>query len=690
MTGRSDSILDVLWRQKLTVVGTSLLTIAGTAIALNFVQRRFTAEARAVISSISTTSEKGTPDHRIVNTEAERARSASVLVDAIDGGPETNRDVFSFLPEGANRVSELQKQLQVTAEENANVLIFRLTGNDEPRIQAALKTIVDAYREKAETARAGSMSDLYDHVMKDVQLKRDERTKLVAEIEAKKQQTSAMGAPSGASSSVALEQLKQLGSAQTSSQQETIRIKSELDEAIRSLGWDPEKYESAKLDAAAVGSAANLNVIRDNLSKLSHQLQEARRQFLPTHPAVRAMTAQIKDLQLTHAATLRTAYRTASETEAALNTKYLEQKKLIDAGADASAQIASLDQQIKDKDSAIKLAEEQLSKMDLATVATLKVDVSEEATVLHEATLPNTPRSLGVAALVGILGGSMLGLFREWVSPKLGKPSRIADTVGLPVLGTLPSIEGNPQEIAVVTHDKADSDAADAFRSIRTSLLFTDEQSSTIAITSPAPKEGKTTVAANIAISLAQSGKRVLLIDANFKDAALDKVFEVSTAGGFASVLSGEELEPCIQRTPIEHLDLLTAGTRVAGVSDALNSPRFNQLLRQMVSSYDHVIFDLSSVTGNNDARVVAASCDQTLLVVRSEKTNRHLTMSARDGLLSVGANVAGIVVNDFSQGGSVYAGSRPERGEPKGRGQAESRDRSAEILNRLRSGRDQ
>lgn len=197
-------------------------------------------------------------------------------------------------------------------------------------------------------------------------------------------------------------------------------------------------------------------------------------------------------------------------------------------------------------------------------------------------------------------------------------------------------------------------------------------------------------MAANIAISLAQSGKRVLLIDANFKDAALEKIFEVNMGGGFSSVLTGEELDPCIQRTPIEHLDLLTAGTRVAGVSDALNSPRFNQLLRQMAGAYDHVLFDLSSVSGNNDARVIAASCDQTLLVVRSEKTNRHLTMSARDGLLSVGANVAGIVVNDFSRGGSVYAGARGDRGDSKARTAPESRDRSAEILNRLRSGRDQ
>jgi capsular exopolysaccharide synthesis family protein len=256
-------------------------------------------------------------------------------------------------------------------------------------------------------------------------------------------------------------------------------------------------------------------------------------------------------------------------------------------------------------------------------------------------------------------------LVREWVSPSLGAVHRIADTVGVPLLGTLARVTGfAPAQLAKVSFDTADSEAAEAFRSVRTSLLFGADHCQTIAITSPATGDGKTTLACNLAILLAQSGKRVALIDADFRQPSLHGIFGLDNPVGLSGVLNGDDLESAVRRTPVEHLDVLTSGPSSGEVSQQLNSPRFNDLLRQLKGRYDHILFDTAGVVGSNDARVIAAGCDTTLLVMRDERTTRFAATTARDALLSVGAMLMGIVLNDAAKTGPSYPNSRGGRGD--------------------------
>jgi capsular exopolysaccharide synthesis family protein len=159
----------------------------------------------------------------------------------------------------------------------------------------------------------------------------------------------------------------------------------------------------------------------------------------------------------------------------------------------------------------------------------------------------------------------------------------------------------------------------------------------------------------------------------------LQNIFAMDNAIGLSGVLSGDDLESSLRRTPIEHLDILTSGPKSPDVSEQLNSTQFADLLRDLNLRYDHVIFDTSSVTGSNDARVIAASCDQTILVVRGERSNRFAATTARDALLSVGASLMGIVVNDAQSVAQAYppAGGSREA--------APAQDRATELASRLR-----
>ena len=145
------------------------------------------------------------------------------------------------------------------------------------------------------------------------------------------------------------------------------------------------------------------------------------------------------------------------------------------------------------------------------------------------------------------------------------------------------------------------------------------------------------------------------LVDADFRQPSLHEVFGLVNAVGMTGLLNGDELDAAVCRTEIEHLDVIPAGPPSAEVSQQLNSPRFNDVLRQLKGRYDHILFDTAGVIGSNDARVIAAGCDTTLLVMRDERTTRFAATTARDALLSVGAMLMGIVLNDAARNGPTY-----------------------------------
>jgi capsular exopolysaccharide synthesis family protein len=196
------------------------------------------------------------------------------------------------------------------------------------------------------------------------------------------------------------------------------------------------------------------------------------------------------------------------------------------------------------------------------------------------------------------------------------------------------------------------SNVAEACRTIGAAIHFGQSPAACrkLVITSPMSGDGKTTVASNLAAVLAESGSRVLLVDADFRHPTLHRVFGIGNQIGLTSVLRGQgPAAAAIQRTAIEGLDVLPSGP-VAGRSwQPLYGRRFDELLEELAGQYDHIILDTPAVTSSSDARVVAAACDAVLLVVRIGKTDPRLAESACDGLLSLGARILGVVINAVS-----------------------------------------
>ncbi len=676
---RVESVIEIAWRRRGLVVVVLFLTVMAAAVALIMIPKRLTAQGRVLlVRSVPGQAESPQADLKtFLNTQAELVKSAPVLARAVEAPKMTDLKFFGGTD---NMVSRLKEHLDVKPAADASIIQIKLASTDPDEAQQIVQNVMLAYVDYVAAQEKNIAVEPFQKLAADreqLEIQRMDAKRMLIRLES---ETRAYESPDGgATTNLAIQKVRQLSDMVMKSQIETADLKTRLEQAFKQLGWTLEKYDADTLKDATAVSAQNIDLLTNNLAGLNQQLIEAKRRFVPTHPAVRTIRAQIKDLQLSQAATLKAMYE-ASQTRETENRKLLVEQEQLVANLDAkAAEKESLSGRVATLDKQIAIIDEKLTELQMVEHVGYRASEMDAAEIDPNSAVPDTKKTLLSALVVGLVLGLFAALVREWVSPSLGSVSRIADTIGVPVLGTLPRVQGKTgRDIATLTHTMSDSPAAEAFRSIRTSMLFGSGRCNTITVTSPAPKDGKTTLATNLAISLAQSGKRVVLVDANFRDPSLHNVFDMDNAIGFTGVMSGDDLESSLRRTPIEHLDLMTAGPRVAEISEQLNSDAFTDLLRDLNLRYDHVIFDTSSVSGSNDARVIAAGCDQTILVVRGERSNRFVATAARDALLSVGALLMGIVVND-SQSMQTYPPAGDRRDPP---------DRTSEIAARLRATR--
>jgi polysaccharide biosynthesis transport protein len=211
---------------------------------------------------------------------------------------------------------------------------------------------------------------------------------------------------------------------------------------------------------------------------------------------------------------------------------------------------------------------------------------------------------------------------------------------------------------------------AENYRSIRTSLLVSAEnrQAKTVLISSPEPGDGKTTLASNLAIALAQSGKRVLLMDADLRRPSIHKLFRVPQEIGLTDVLVGEiELLNAVRQTTVDRLSLLTAGQAPANPAELLSSPRMAQLLRDAKHEFDFVFVDSPPLLAVSDPCILARHVDGMLLVIRVGKNTRTAAARVRELINNQGIAVLGTVANGIVIGQDrgysdygAYISSRP------------------------------
>lgn len=210
--------------------------------------------------------------------------------------------------------------------------------------------------------------------------------------------------------------------------------------------------------------------------------------------------------------------------------------------------------------------------------------------------------------------------------------------------------------------DNPKSNASEAIRTLRTNLQFAsiDRKIKTILVTSSTPSEGKSFIAANLAIAFATTGKRVLLVDSDIRKGRQHHIFGLHNKKGLSNLLLkdiNESYTSYIYETKIPNLNLIFKGTTPPNPSELLNSGKNKQLIEILKEKYDIVIFDGAPVNGLPDSLIMSTLVDGVIIVTKASSTSTKLLLETKKGLENVGANILGTVLNQTESKKNRYYG---------------------------------
>ncbi len=320
----------------------------------------------------------------------------------------------------------------------------------------------------------------------------------------------------------------------------------------------------------------------------------------------------------------------------------------------------------------------QAAQLASATIAPY-TQVVEFATVASRVGITTRQRVV-VGLLVGLFLGVVIAFFLEYLDQTIKSPSDVERALGIPVLGLIPlDARGTRQGpngrrrggIVLISRAAPDDPTSEAYRALRTNVTYVSAEQRAlqlICVTSPGPGEGKSTTAANLAITLAQQGAHVLLADADLRRPLVHRAFNLVQEPGLTDILVGATtLREAIRPNVIPGLDVLPGGALPPNPSELLGSEAMHRLLGELRSQYDTVVFDTPPALAVTDATVLGTSTDAVILVVRVGETDSVAAQRAVDVFRKVQARIAGSVLNGVQKTHDryyyYYYGNRPRAG---------------------------
>lgn len=406
-------------------------------------------------------------------------------------------------------------------------------------------------------------------------------------------------------------------------------------------------------------------------AKLAHEQQlmnlqnqglgDNHRQVRDLKSMIDVLDRQLSELRARKEQEVREAELSQAET-LYLNAMQAEQQ-LLDRVEEVKSKQRDLDRQMATYEAREKeytLLQDQLGRVsDYVTQLQMLINTSGatrvqgvQAAVPLERSKPRWEYNLPAGFMLGLLLGVGLAMLLEFMDTSLKTGRDVVRHVHVPILGTVPDLDDEEvpiESIETAAHVAPRSMVAEAFRTIRTNLLLTcpADRQRTILVTSPRPEDGRTSVATNLAISLAQSGRRVLLVDANFHRPRLHTIFRRNGVNGLSNALLGQaRLADVVTKTDLPNLDVLTSGPIPPNPTELLGGSYLQQVIDQATERYDQIIFDGPPALLVSDVLVMTPSVDGVILVCRARSCSRGVAQRAREQIERVEGHIFGAVLN--------------------------------------------
>ncbi|MBC6677570.1 MAG: polysaccharide biosynthesis tyrosine autokinase [Acinetobacter sp.] len=449
-------------------------------------------------------------------------------------------------------------------------------------------------------------------------------------------------------------------------------------------------YSQQNIERRSAETAQTLKFLDEQLPELKQQLDVAEREFNKFRQQYNTVdVTKESELYLTQSVTLETQKAQLEQQVAEAGAKYTAEHPVMQQ---MNAQLGAINKKIGELNATLKElpdlqrrylqlyreveVKQQLYTALLNSYQQLRIAKAGEIGNVRivdtavEPIEPIAPKKLQILILSIFLGGflgTLLALLRNMMRSGIKDSSQIENELDLPVYATVPrspvqesriNILKKKKNIPILAVKNSDDIAIESLRSMRTAIHFalSSARNNLITISGPAPEVGKSFISTNLATILAQSDKRVLIIDADLRRGYLHKYFNLDTQPGLTELLNGQQsLETVIRHTEVPGLSVISRGKSPANPSELLSSNQFKNLLEQMSEKFDHVIIDTPPVLAVTDGIIISQYTGVNLVIARYAKTQMKELELTLNRFEQAGVKVNGFILNDIQRSSAGY-----------------------------------
>lgn len=424
------------------------------------------------------------------------------------------------------------------------------------------------------------------------------------------------------------------------------KLKQQLDVAEREFNRFREKYNTVDVTKESELYLTQSVALETQKSELEQRVAEASAKYTAEHPVMQQMQAQVAAINKRIAALNGTLKRLPE-----LQRQYLQLFREIEVKQQLYTGLLNAYQQL------------QISKAgEIGNVRIIDTAV--------EPIKPIAPKKLQILVLALFLGtflGTLLALLRNMLRSGIKDSSQIENELDLPVYATVPrsliqesrvQLLKKKKNIPILAVKNSDDIAIESLRSMRTAIHFalSSAKNNIIMISGPAPELGKSFISINLATILAQSQKRVLLIDADLRRGYMHKYLNYDAQPGLAEYLNGQQpLENIVRSTEVENLSIISRGKSPSNPSELLGTAKFAEMLQDLSSQYDHILIDTPPVLAVTDGIIISQYAGVNLVIARYAKTQMKELELTINRFEQAGVKVNGFILNDIQREAGGY-----------------------------------
>lgn len=536
-------------------------------------------------------------------------------------------------------IKKISKNLSVfPAAKNGSVIKIIYQDNVAHRAKDFLDSLVEIYLSQSVTKKSSQASQALTFV--------DEQLKEVS----KKLQESA----------IKLENYKE--------ENNLINIDTESDITLRQLSDYKAQLSDIKIQESAFqslyeefkrgnyGAVSSLAKEYPVLETLLSDFQRAKSEkitllgtFTEAHPEVEKSNEKIEDIKMALESSIESINDTLREKKRSLEDTLYTKETILLKLPEKERELADLTRTYEVNQKTYQFLLEKQAEMSINKASTVSSNrVLDHAIVEKKPIKPNIAMVLGASALLGFIAAMLLALLRDFMDNKIKTRDDLAHLTRIPFYGVVPHVKSS--EKMFILEDQQ-SIASEALRLIRTNLEFisTDKKGKVIVVSSTVPGEGKTTTATNLAGVFGMGDKKCIVISLDMRRPMLHRVFALTNKVGMSTVLSkNSELKDVIwEHKKIQNLDIITSGPIPPNPSELMQSGKLSNLIDELRETYDYIIIDAPPMGAITDAIILMKIADISLVVFRSEFSEKEFVKSLEDVVTSYKIDNVGLVLND-------------------------------------------